>query len=92
MSNSPSEQSTELPYYLMHGSGSCQEDTALQIVAMQKQVQTSNVHTLRFGERERFTNKTAKTLSKRAIPSLDMGCFTCFLAYLDKLLALRIIA
>src|ERR1700730_4596172 len=68
------------------GSGSFQEDAPFQIVAIKKQVQTSNVHKLRFGERERFTNKAAKTLSKRTIPSLYMCCFTCFLAYLGKLL------
>ena len=69
-----------------HGSGSFQEDAPFQIVAMKKQVQTSHVHKLRFGERESFANKTTKALSKRTIPALYMRCFTCFLAYLGKLL------
>src|SRR5450631_530424 len=53
---------------------------------MKKQIETKDVHRHYFRERECLTDKTPKTLSKRAIPALDMCCFTCFLTYLRQLL------
>jgi len=47
---------------------------------MEKQVQTSNVHQQRFGEGERFANKTTQALPERIIPALHMSGFICFLA------------
>jgi hypothetical protein len=59
---------------------------------MKKQIETKDVHRQYFRKRECLTDKTSKALSKRAIPALDVCCFTRFLAYLRQLLALRMTA
>src|SRR5947199_8050980 len=74
------------------GSGYLKGDGPFQIVAMKKQVQTSNMHQCRFRERERFANKSSQTLPQCIIPALDMSCFTCFFAHCCMLLALQITA
>src|SRR2546429_2279879 len=68
------------------GSGYLKADGPFQIVAMKKQVQTSNMHQRRFRERERFSNKSSQALPECIIPALYMICLTCFLAHCCMLL------
>ena len=74
------------------GSGLHKADGPFSIVAMEKEVQADGMHQHRFGERERFANKTAKTLPKGIIPAFHMSCFTCLLSHCCVLLALRMTA
>jgi hypothetical protein len=45
---------------------------------MEKELQTSIVHHQRFGEGQRFTNKTSQALPERVIPALHMSRFARF--------------
>jgi hypothetical protein len=51
------------------GNGSHEADGPFQIVAAEEEVQASGMHQGRFGERERFANKSTKTLPKGIIPA-----------------------
>lgn len=78
--------SDAIPLLWQRGSGSHEADGPFQIVAVKKKVQASRMHQRRFGERERFANKSAKTLPKGIIPALDMSRFTCLFTYRCMLL------
>jgi hypothetical protein len=58
------------------GSGSHEHGSSFKIVTMEKEFQTGIMHKQRFGERERFANKTTQPLSQRVIPSLHMRRFS----------------
>jgi len=69
-----------------HGSGHLKADGLFQIVAMEKEVQASNVHQHTFGERECLADKSSQALPECIIPALYMSCFTCFFAHCCMLL------
>jgi hypothetical protein len=58
------------------GSGSCEKDSPLSIIAMEKEEQASLMHDLRLGKGERHAHKTSERLSQRVIPPLHMGRFS----------------
>ncbi len=47
---------------------------------MEEELETSLMHHQRFGEGQRFANKTSQTLSKRIVPAFRVGRFTSFLS------------
>src|SRR5438094_4797660 len=84
--NTLSLSSSKIEHTIGLGSGYLKADGPFQIVAMKKQVQTSNMHQRRFRERERFSNKSSQALPECIIPALYMSCLTCFLAHCCMLL------
>ncbi len=82
VSNTGSTEHTYCPI----GSGSYEVDSPFLIIAMEEEDQARNMHNYSFRERESITDKTSISLTKRIIPALYMCCFTCFFAYLGKLL------
>ena len=52
------------------GGGSCEKDSPVEIIAMEKEEQASLMHDLRLGKGERHAHKTSQTLAQRVIPPL----------------------
>ena len=52
---------------LADGSGSLEKDSLICIVAVQKEEQTSLVHELRLGKRQRHAHNTGQTLAQRVV-------------------------
>src|SRR6266567_9162191 len=63
------------------GSGSFEVDGPFLIIAMEKEDQTSNMHSNSFRKRESITYKTTISLTERIIPALHMSGLTCFFTY-----------
>lgn len=64
-----------------HGSGSCEKDSPVEIIAIEKEEQASLMHDLRLGKGERHAHITSETLAQRVIPPLHMGRFSGLFAY-----------
>jgi len=58
------------------GSGSFEEDSPLEMIAMKEEEETGFVHDLRLGKGHRHAHKTGQPLAQRSIPPLDMGGFS----------------
>ena len=55
------------------GSGSCEKDSPVEIVAMQKEEKTRLMHDLGRGKGQCHTPKTGEALASRVIPAFHMG-------------------
>jgi len=68
------------------GSGSCEKDSPVSIIAMEKEEQASLMHDLRLGKGEGHAHKTSETLAQRVIPPLHMGRFSRLFSHRKVLL------
>ena len=68
------------------GSGSCEKDSPIEIIAVEKQEQTGLVHDHRLGKGEGHAHKTGEPLAQRVIPPLDVGGFSRLFSHGSMLL------
>src|SRR6266700_6081813 len=77
---------SHLRHYQNLGSCSCEKDSPVSIIAMEKEEQASLMHDLRLGKGEGHAHKTSETLAQRVIPPLHMGRFSRLFSHRKVLL------